>query len=85
MRPSPDQTQFVLVALAVIYVAERTWRLVARIITFFDKRSGAKKKMLGDEQTKCAPSETQAKLPIVVGGPLPKNQKHFSAHRVSGR
>ena len=74
MRPSPDQTHFALVALAVIYVAERIWTLTAKIITFFDKRSVAKKKALEDKGTKCVPPKTRAKLPIAAGGPLPKNR-----------
>ena len=65
MHPSPE-TQFV--AMLVIYFAERIWVLVAKIITFFDKRSVAKKKLLEDKQRKCVPSKTQAKLPIAAGG-----------------
>jgi hypothetical protein len=70
MHPSPDQTHFVLVALAVIYVAERIWILAAKIITFFDKRSVVKKKVLEDKRAKCVPSKARAKVPIAVGGPL---------------
>ena len=74
MHPSPDQTHFALVALAVIYVAERIWTLTAKIITFFDKRSVASKKVLQDKRRKYVPSRTRAKLPIAAGGPLPKQQ-----------
>jgi hypothetical protein len=74
MHPSPDQTHFALVALAVIYVAERIWTLTAKIITFFDKRSVGSKKVLQDKRRKYVPSRTRAKLPIAAGGPLPKQQ-----------
>jgi hypothetical protein len=74
MHPSPDQMHFALVAMAVIYVAERIWKLTAKIITFFDKRSVVNKKAFEDKRAKCVPSKTRAKLPIAAGGPLPKNQ-----------
>jgi hypothetical protein len=74
MHPSPDQMHFALVALTAIYVADRIWTLAAKIITFFDKRSCANKKVLEDKCVKCVPPKTRAKLPIAVGGPLPKNQ-----------
>ena len=56
--------------MAVIYVAERIWTLTAKIITFFDKRSVAKKKVLEDKRRKCATAKTRVKLPIAAGGPL---------------
>jgi hypothetical protein len=74
MHPSPDQTLFVLVALAVINVAERIWVLTAKIITFFDKRSVAKKKVHEDKKGKRVPPKPRAKLPLATGGPLPKHQ-----------
>ena len=74
MHPRPDQMPFALfAAMAVIYVAERTWKLTARIITFFDKRS-ANRKVLEEKRAKSVPSKTRDKLPIAAGGPLPKNQ-----------
>jgi len=73
MHPGPDQTQFALVALAVIHVAERIWALTAKIIRFFDKRS-ANRKVLEDKRAKRVPLKARAKLPIAAGGPLPKNQ-----------
>lgn len=70
MHPSPDHMQFALIALSVIYVAERIWALTAKIITFFDKRSATSKK--GPKQSgPQAPSETHVKLPIAAGGSLP--------------
>src|SRR5712692_6360457 len=74
MHSSPDQTHVLLVAMSVIYVAERIWTLTAKIITFFDKRSVANRKPLKDKGTKCLPPKTQAKLLIAAGGPLPRNQ-----------
>src|SRR5260370_3204889 len=74
MHSSPDQTYFLLVAMSVIYVAERIWTLTSKIITFFDKRSVANRKPLKGKGTNCLPPKGRAKLPIAVGGPLPRNQ-----------
>jgi len=79
MHPGPDQTHLTLLALAVI-CAERIWALAARIITFFDRRALANKKIraLEAKRAKCVPSRTRVKLPIAAGGPVPKKSKYFS-------
>ena len=76
MHPSPDQTQFALLALSVIYIAEKIWMLVAKIIAFFDKRATAKKRLhaITTKRTECARHGTHVKLPIAAGGSLPKTR-----------
>lgn len=76
MHPSPDHMQFALVALSVIYVAEKIWVLTAKIITFFDRRAAADKKIraLEDKRAGWVSSKTQVKLPIAAGGHLPENR-----------
>jgi hypothetical protein len=83
MRPSVDQTHFALAALAVIYVAEQMWTLTAKIISFFDKRSVANKKLPEDKRAKRVPSKTRAKLPIL--GHQPHPQKPIAASNPHAR
>src|SRR5260370_40801624 len=73
MHSSPDQTYFLLVAMSVIYVAERIWTLTSKIITFFDKRSVANRKPLKGKGTNCLPPKGRAKLPIALSS-LPGDQ-----------
>jgi hypothetical protein len=73
MHPSPDHMQFALIALSAIYVAERLWLLIAKIIAFFDKRAAANTKIqvppVKEAESK---QRTRQKLPLAAGGPLPK-------------
>lgn len=83
---------FFAVALAVIFIAERTWALAAKIIKFLDRRAADKKRPRGrgpkqppqapmglPPASARVPSKIRAKLPIAVGGPLP-NKSDWKAH-----
>jgi hypothetical protein len=85
MHPSPDHMQFALMALSAIYVAERLWLLVAKIIAFFDKRAAANKKIqVAGREGAESKHKTRGKLPIAAGGPLPKPQTPL-CHRASAQ
>jgi hypothetical protein len=80
MHPSPDNMQFALIALSAIYVAERLWLLIARIIAFFDKRAATNKKIqMVDGKAEESKHKTHQKLPLAAGGPLPKPRS--TSHR----